>query len=236
MRILVIAAILCLFASCGGDADTSATHTDPEIPAESTDIVEEVPVEVPEEIEYRTIEDYCGIASKDQLIAEFGEENITDGESWYAEGTVCIQHSNLVNPENGHVIKYLWEEDGNTLSSIEVSYYIFDEDYSIQGTQIISSESGVNTGMSLQDLVAWNGDDFDFFGFGWDYEGGILSEEGSELGECPVQIKLSFDLETDIPEEYYGMYGDQVLSTADDNTVGAPVLVDRLTYYPPMAP
>ena len=138
----------------------------------------------------------------------------------------------LTNPENGQVIKYLWKEDGNTLNYVEVNYYIFDEHFSIQRTQVISCECGVSTGMSLQDLREWNGADFSFFGFGWDYEGGIFEVEGTRIAECPIQFKLSFDLEIEIPEEYRGMYSDQVFNTADDITQGAPVLIDMLTYRP----
>ena len=86
--------------------------------------------------------------------------------------------------------------------------------------------------MPLQELREWNGADFSFFGFGWDYEGGIFAAEETRIGASSVQVKLSFDLETEIPDEYRGMYSDGVFSTADDIAQGAPVLVDRLTYLP----
>ena len=156
-----------------------------------------------------------------------------EGESWYAEGTVRFEHTVLTDPGNGQVITYVWQEDGETLSHIEAEYYIYDEDYIITGTQEVFSECGVSTGMSLDELREWNRDDFDFLGFGWDYEGGIVEEEGSRIAECPVEIKLSFDLQAELPEEYTDMYGDRMFSTADDIAQGAPVLVDRLTYRHP---
>ncbi|MBN2861010.1 MAG: hypothetical protein JXK93_12160 [Sphaerochaetaceae bacterium] len=232
MEFLAVMASLCLLASCGGDSDHTEELRDPEAPVDTTGTAGVGPEADIEESSYSTVEDYGRILSKDQLVAEFGAENLVDGESWYAEGTVRFDNSVLTDPDNGQVVKYVWEDDGNTLNHIEVCYYIFDEDYSILGTQVIVSECGVSTGMSLQALRDWNGSDFDFFGFGWDYEGGILVEEGSEIAECPVQIKLSFDLEEDIPAEHMGMYSDQVFNTADDIAQGVPVLVDLLTYRP----
>jgi len=233
MKFAVIIATfsMCLF-SCGGDASNTEENIDSDMTVNTVDSTENSNDEEIIDDLYSTIEDYGQISSKEHLISEFGEENLIDGVSWYAEGTVSFDNTVLTNPENGQVIKYLWDEDGNTLSFLEVNYYIFDEDYSILSTQVVSSEYGVSTGMSLQDLREWNEADFDFLGFGWDYEGGILEGEGSQIAECPLQIKLSFNLEIDIPEEYFGMYGDQVFNTADEIAQGAPVLVDLMTYYP----
>ncbi len=230
MKIVVIIATLslCLF-SCGGDADNTEENIDSEMTVDTIDSTENITEEEIIECLYSTVEDYAQITSKEQLVSEFGEENLVDGESWYAEGTVKIDNTVLTNPENGQVIKYLWEEDGNSLNYLEVNYYLFDEDYTIQGTQVVSSECGVSTGMSLQDLKEWNGADFRFSGFGWDYAGGIFRDEGSKITECPIQIKLSFDLKIEVPVEYLG---DQVFNTADDIIQGAPILIDKLTYRP----
>ncbi len=232
MKTALAFALLSLLLSCGGDSDSTEAVSDPEMPVDSTGMAENVPDEGIRGSSFSTVEDYTRITGKEQLISAFGEENLVDGESWYAEGTVRFDNTVLTNPENGQVIKYLWEEDGSTLNFLEVNYYLFDEDYSILGTQAVFSECGVSTGMSLQELREWNGVDFSFFGFGWDYEGGILEEEGTRIADCPVQIKLSFDLEIEVPEEYRRMYSDQVFTTEDDIAQGAPVLIDRLTYYP----
>ena len=231
MKAVTILALLALLMSCGGEAEQAEAPVDHETTIALPDTAMTEPVEEAPEISYTTIEDYGRIAGREQLITEFGEENLVDGESWYAEGTVRIEHTELTDPENGHVIRYLWEEDGKTLSSLEVDYYLFDQDFSILGTQTVESDCGVYTGMPLEELKKWNGADFNFYGFGWDYEGGIFRDD-TRFADTPVIIKLSFDLETEIPDEYRGMYSDGVFSTADDIAQGAPVLVDRLTYYP----
>lgn len=232
MKTALAFTLLSLLIACGGDSESTEVVSEPEIQAESTGTAENAPGEEIRAGSFSTIEDYALITSREQLISEFGEENLVDGESWYAEGTVKLANTVLTNPENGQVIKYLWAEDGCTLNFLEANYYLFDEVYSILGSQVVSSECGVSTGMSIQELREWNGADFSFFGFGWDYEGGIFQEEGTRIAECPVLIKLSFDLEIEVPGEYRGMYSDQVFNTADCIDQGTPVLIDRLTYYP----
>ena len=236
MKIVTFALLSLLLFSCGGDTDIEADNVIVDEVAVEEGVVEDqidptIEDEVIENV-YSTVEDYAQIASKEQLVSEFEEENLVDGESWYAEGTVRIESTLLTNPENGHVINYLWEEDGSTLSFIEANYYLMDEDYFIHGTQVIPSESGLSTGMNLDELVEWNGDDFSFYGFGWDYEGGIFADSASRFAGCPVQVKLTFDLEIEIPEEYRGMYSDGIFNTADDIAQDAPVLLDILTYWP----
>ncbi len=233
MKIAVIIIFLSLFLfSCGGDAENTEENNDSELTVDTIDSTENIPEEEIIEDLFSTVEDYGQITTKEQLVSEFGEEHLVDGESWYAEGTVKFDNTVLTNPENRQVIKYLWKEDGITLNHIEVNYYLFDQHFAVLGTQVVSSECGVRTGMSLQDLREWNGADFSFFGFGWDYAGGIFEEEGTRIAECPIQLNLSFDLEIQIPEEYRGMYSDQVFITSDEIAQGAPVLVDMLTYRP----
>lgn len=233
MRMIVLLTFLCMLLSCGDDTGGSEAQREVVTPSDSA-VAEAVPADTAEmEAEYSTIEDYGRITNKEGLVSEFGRENLMEGESWYAEGTVRFEHTVLTDPGNGQVITYVWQEDGETLSHIEAEYYIYDEEYLITGTQEVFSECGVSTGMSLDELREWNRDDFDFLGFGWDYEGGIVEEEGSRIAECPVEIKLSFDLQADLPEEYTDMYGDRMFSTADEMVQGAPVLVDRLTYRHP---
>jgi len=238
MKLVTFALMGLLLFSCGGETDTEVDTVVVEDDVVIEEVVEEeIEPVIEEEVEiieitYSTLEDYGQIASKEQLVSAFGEENLVHGESWYAEGTVRVENTLLTNPDNGHVINYLWEEDGSTLSFLEANYYLMDEDYFIHGTQVIPSESGLSTGMTLDELVEWNGDDFSFYGFGWDYEGGIFADSASRFADCPVQVKLTFDLEIEIPDAYRGMYSDGIFNTADDITQGAPVLLDILTYLP----
>ncbi len=192
--------------------------------------IPEVPEE-PKELVFNTIEDYAQLRTKEELIAAFGKENIKNGTSWYAEGTVQLKHSIVTNPKNKHIVKYLWDEkNSKKLNSIEINYFDWSEDYEVQGTQKILSNCGFYTGMPINDLKKWNGADFNFSGFGWDYEGGVFVKEESRLSTCPVTIQLGLkhDGNLDLAE---GLYGDQELSTSNEAVKKAPIIVERLYYY-----
>ncbi len=230
MRKVIFGLIGIALASCGAEEeqghDNVSEQEVEQIDSSETDIISET------EKEYISIEDYATLRTKEDLISAFGEENLVDGESWFGEGTVKYDHSVLTNPNNGHEIKYIFKDDDpNAVSFIEARLYLWSEDYEVISTQKIETECGVYTGMALTDLREWNGDDFGFSGFGWDYEGGIFEKEGSKIADCPVTIKLSFDMEVKTTSEDMVLFGDMELNTADDNVQDAPIVVDMLTYY-----
>lgn len=204
------------------------TETTPEQVEETTDITEEETV-VPTNFEY--FEDFASLDTKTKLYETFGEENLEDGSAWFAEGTVEFQTTTLTDPNTLNVYYYMWEQDDNeTLSFIEASGFIWDENYEVARRQVIESKEGIFTGMSLKDLHAWNeGVDFGFSGFGWDYEGGIFTEEGSKIGEMNLQVKLG--LEDYTGQDANDLMGDMELSTSDEGILDAPIIIDRLTIY-----
>ncbi len=184
-----------------------------------------------QEKEFSLIEDYALLDTKEKLEAKFDKSHLEDGFSVYAEGTVELPHTILTNPENGHIIKYVWKESNpNELGSIEVQYILWNEDYENTGSQKISSECGIYTGMPLKDLKAWNGKDFMFSGFGWDYAGGIFSQPNTKIYDCKTNITLGLEYDTNY-DEYNFVMGDVELTTADEKTLNAPIIISDLTIY-----
>lgn len=180
---------------------------------------------------YEYLEDFGEITSKTELYKTFGAENLMDGVSGYAEGEVELQNTTLVDPNTLNKYVYVWsDEDNETLSFIEGPGFIWDPNYEVGRRQVILSKSGVFTGMSIKELLAWNdGKDFTFSGFGWDYEGGIFAEKGSKISDAGVIIKLTLD---DNTGTFNNLLGDTELSTADEDVLNAPIVVDLLTYSP----
>lgn len=188
---------------------------------------EEAPEE-PKELVFNTIEDYAQLTTKEEMVNTFGKENVKNGSSWYAEGTVELQHTIIRNPKNKQIIKYLWAEDNpKKLIKLEVNYFDWDENFEVQGTQKVLSACGFYTGMPINDLRKWNGADFNFYGFGWDYEGGVSVMPKSRLITCPVAIKLGVTGNMDGFEE---LYGDKELNTSNELVKKAPIIVERLYY------
>ena len=224
--------ILCLIMS----ACVSEPEDDVFVSPDLEDSMEEPlpPEEVPEEpveLVFNTIEDYAQLKTKEEIIAAFGKESIKSGTSWYAEGTVQLKHTVVRNPKNKHIVKYVWnEENPKKLSSIEINYFDWNEDFEVKGTQKVLSACGFYTGMPINELRKWNGADFNFSGFGWDYEGGVFATPKSRLSSCPVTIKLGLKLDGNM-DGLDGLYGDQELNTSDESVKKAPIIIEKITYF-----
>ncbi|PIE51782.1 hypothetical protein CSA37_07210 [Candidatus Fermentibacteria bacterium] len=225
MKTLLAVMLVFLFNACGKEAVETAVN---EISNENSEKAESAESE---NTAYSTIEDYAAFSTRDQLIAAFEKDCLMHGERWYNEGTVMHEVTKVTNPDNGQEVIYIWNSDGSILR-IEADFYLYDRDYEIAGTQKISCRAGVFTGMSLAELKEWNGDDFDFLGFGWDNEGFILPAEGSGIEGITVQIQLSLEQPIESFDEYENLVGDVILNTSDENVMQVPVVVSRLTYTP----
>lgn len=228
-RIITSISIIALLTACGENSSTNKTDNNES--KDSADVaVEETISETEEEApSFENFEDYILLNNKEELIAEFGEDALEDGESWYAEGTVKYDHTILTNPNNGNIIKFLWDEDGN-LSSIEAHYYLWNEDYEVEGTQKVQSAHGFHTGMPINDLREWAGEDFNFSGFGWDYAGGIMSMPGDKFSECDTKIRLDLDYEAEW-NDHASLSGDVELNTSMENVKSAPIYVEEIVLY-----
>ncbi len=215
LGIMLFATIL---FSCGGN-----TENDSEADNNEESYEEE---ETGGETSYNKFEQYATILTKADLMAIFGEENIKTSTEAYAEGTVEKEVSTLTNPENGQIIRYIWNETNST-EWIEAMYNVYDENYEIISTQTIEAENGLSTGMGLMDLKAWNGADFKFAGFGWDYSGTIYADENSKMQKSSIQINL--DMLTVEGVDF--AYGDVELNTSDERLLSVEIIISSLTLY-----
>ena len=230
-KILPLILLVSTLVACTSNEKAEAESTEynkEEVAIDSTTVYDSLNKR--KEIEYVFIEDYAALTTKPEIIQTFGKENVVDGSSWYAEGTIELKHTVVTNPKNDQIIKYVWnEEDPKKLNSIEACYYDWTEDYEIRKTQKIESKSGVFTGMPINLLRDWNQADFTFSGFSWDYEGGIFAKEGSRIAKCPVRMKLGLVFEG-AQGELDALMGDIELSTKNELVKKAPIIVERLYY------
>ncbi|MCB9255541.1 MAG: hypothetical protein H6579_00255 [Chitinophagales bacterium] len=176
--------------------------------------------------DFTYLEDYLSIKNRSDLLALFGEEAVADDTSWYAEGSEMFLSSQLENPQNKQVISFVWGENMELLF-IEAPFAIYDEDYIQIREQRIESSSGLFTGMSLNELREWNEDEFEFYGFSWDYEGTIVADAASKIMQCPVSFNLSLSYDS-----YTGgdeLTGDVLLKSEDSIVQAAPIYIDQLT-------
>lgn len=221
-----------ILVSCGGkiEKDTSGLKSTLEQDTlASVDPAKQNEIKQDQKTMY--FEDYARYKTKKQLKAAFESDQLKDGSSWYAEGTVEIKHTILTDPDHGHIVKFLWDDDGETLESIEAHYMLYDEDYNVVNAQKITSKCGLYTGMSLKDLDEWNQDTITFAGFGWDYAGNVFNRTAGKLNDCRTQIRLALDGYKGYDFEATSKYlGDIELHSKMEGILEAPIVINEMTY------
>lgn len=226
-RNIITMGALVLFAACNSTENTEGNGENETVMVDTSQVADEVVLQV-----YETLEDYALINTKTELYEKFGADNIKEDTAWYAEGELMLFSSHLTDPNNGNIVRYIWQEDdGESLDMVEVYHEIYDDNYAVVDKQKVPSTSGLFSGMTLAELQDWNGEAFTFSGFGWDYGGNVFAKQGSKLSSCGVVITLSFDYEAN----YDGMdslYGDIELSSDDPIVSRAPIFINYLSYTP----
>lgn len=226
IKFLTVLLSAALFIACGDAADKeqNKNQTADSISTQAPDTEKTAEIEP----NFSKFEQYATILSKDELIAQFGEENLEDKVQLYAEGTEEKQTTVLTNPDNGHIVVYVWGEDNQTTSFVEADYQLYNENFEEIGTQKIEAENGLYLGMPLKELKEWNGADFKFSGFGWDYGGSIWQNEGSKLDKSPVKLSLNL-LES---EDADFAFGDVELNTNDPRLDKLNIVVSEFSIMP----
>lgn len=226
MNKVIIGALCLTLFSCGGAAEENADDTVEII--DSIDVTSEFVI-----ADFKYFEDYANLKTKSELFTVFGDENLADDTAWYAEGELMLMCTDLVNPDNGWRVRYVWDEfEPETLSFIEATFQNYDNDYNDLGTQKVEASNGLYTGMTLADVIAWNdGANFQFSGFGWDYEGGVTPPEGSKIEASKVMFSLSLDPTKEFFEGFDSLIGDSMHSSDEEDALRAPIILYYMSYF-----
>ena len=220
------------FISCGETPSTDETNDTNNSEDSTATLVDSSAMSlVTEEAEptYEYFEDYIAITTRTELEETFGDY-LTHDTVWYNEGTERRSISKLDHPESGHKLTYFWQEDNpEQVGDIEVYYHQYDENWEPVDKLELASESGIYLGMPMDELREWNGKPFDFSGFGWDFGGGVLSDDG-KLGTIDFSVFLIMG-EDATAEEYDALVGDMIFSSDDEAAQSAPIYINSFHYY-----
>lgn len=144
----------------------------------------------------------------------FGKENVLEMEIGLGEGET--KKGLLVFPKTNNEIQVLFQgnEEMNKIESIR-----------IKGTDSKwETDSGIKVGATLEQLVAVNGKDFNFYGFEWDYAGKLANWNGGKLND-----KLSIFLEATNEEAVFpNLLGDKEFSSSNPKAREAGLKVSEI--------
>lgn len=150
-----------------------------------------------------------------ELLDFFGRENVERRTMHGAEGEGAWDVS-VVFADTPRQLIVFWRNNrfGDGISSVSIRR---------QGTPW-KTVHGITVGTSLAELNRINGQPFKFYGFGWDYGGGLCLSSGGALTKVKG-LHLLLQPAQQLPAEYYG---EQKLDSADDRLLPDAVRVGRI--------
>lgn len=126
----------------------------------------------------------------EEIKTSFPDANIEEGTGMFEEGTE-EQYFMILYPETPNELHITWAE--NNKSKID------EIRFSDAGKW--SSKSGIKIGTTYSELNKMNGTPISFYGFGWDYSGAVLWNDGKlENGNLRVFVGPK----NEVNAKYYG--------------------------------
>lgn len=144
------------------------------------------------------VEDLLELNSE-ELKKLFPSEAITEDIGLFKEGTEERAYTVILadTPEELHIT---WKDKERTQV----------EDIRLDTNGKWKSKSKIEIGTSYDELIAMNKKPISFYGFGWDYSGAVLWNDG-KLESSPVHVFLAPDTE---PSNKF--YGDQIIKATPE--------------------
>ena len=128
--------------------------------------------------------------SAEDIRNSFPDANITEGTGMFEEGTVEKDFT-VLYPETSNELHITWADNSKTK--------IDEIRFSDNGKW--KSKSGIKIGTTYSELNEMNGKPISFYGFGWDYSGAVLWNDG-KLENGNLRVFIGPDNE--VNAKYYG--------------------------------
>lgn len=143
----------------------------------------------------------------------YPEANVYEATGIFEEGTEELPYSVLF-PNTPNELNITWTDASRT--------QIYDIRFSIGGDW--KSSTGIRIGTTYAELNELNGKLISFYGFGWDYSGAVVWNEG-KFQDSKLRIFLSPEKE---PKTKF--YGDHIIETSPEEIKGLNLRVGTIVY------
>lgn len=158
------------------------------------------------------IEDLAEMNSE-EIKKQFPESNITEDIGEFEEGTESRPYTVLF-PDTADEIQITWDDMERTKIN----------DIRFSGEGKWKSSTGINIGTRLEELNQLNGKPVSFYGFGWDYSGAVVFNDG-KFEDSNLRIFLAS--EKSLPGKFYG---DQIIKASAEEIAALDLKVQTLIY------
>jgi len=153
--------------------------------------------------------------NSEELKKFFPNEVITEDVGLFEEGTEERAYT-LISPNTQDEIHITWKDKGRTRI----------EDLRIDSNGKWKSKTNIIIGSSYEELTSMNKKPISFYGFGWDYSGAVLWNDGA-LEDSNVHVFLAPEKE---PNNKF--YGDQVVNATPEEIKELDLKVKAILFRP----
>ncbi|HEX4876263.1 MAG TPA: hypothetical protein VFV31_06290 [Chitinophagaceae bacterium] len=199
-KLIIILPALLFFIGCQNKNETKSTDDNsPAVDSAATTDINYYKVDL-----IQVTDSAWGSVTKntnyEDLLSIYGEQSVKDERIC---GPECIDSLDVtqVYPGTEKAFTIYWKEKRYHQ---KIDMIICDTEMSPYRTA-----SDIGIGSSLQDLLELNGRQISFYGFGWDYSGGIISFNGGRLEKS----RIHYNLEMPYDSTGNALLGDRELNT-----------------------
>ncbi len=179
------------------------------------------------------LEDVLQCVDLQGLGKKYGVTNVKkDGVVETGEGAF---DATLLYPETEKEVEIYWQ-DGEKYKKIQdvVVKANMDENGEVKSLKPWESRLGLKLGMTLADIVKYNGKSFIINGLGWDLGGNVVSWEGGKLANKNVNIRFN-DYSNNMggltENEYNAISGDKIFDVSQPSLKKLNPTVSELSVY-----
>jgi len=151
--------------------------------------------------------------NSDKIKETYPDANIYEALGVFEEGTKELPYS-VLYPDTPNELNITWADASRT--------QIYDIRISIGGDW--RSSTGIKIGTTYEELNELNGKPISFYGFGWDYSGAVVWNEG-EFEKGKLRVFLSPEKE---PNSKF--YGDHILKASPEEIAELNLRVGSIVY------
>jgi hypothetical protein len=202
MRGIFILAVLFIFVSCNHQQSVPLSPEDSAYMALKRDFPND------------TLETLFLIRDEAQLKDFYGKKNVVTGAIKGADDNFYIGTRLFYNTPDEVIISWSDTAKHAKVATVVQSCNYDENSESYMLDTRWRTRSGVHIGTSLNELVTLNGNDFMFYGLGWDFGGDITDWRSGNLANKKLYVKLGVDQMTDDQgKQYLKILGDKEYSS-----------------------
>jgi hypothetical protein len=151
--------------------------------------------------------------NSEEIKENYPDANVYEALGFFEKGAEELPYS-VLYPDTPNELNITWADASRT--------QIYDIRFSIGGDW--RSSTGIKIGTTYEELNELNGKPISFYGFGWDYSGAVVWNEG-KFEESKLRVFLSPNMEPKVK-----FYGDHIIEASPEEIEALNLRVQTIVF------